>query len=232
MTDAETTPITYDFAFGDGTTFHFEVPLQGWVETPETRAQPLPKWTRLATDTCPNCPLDRATHKYCPAAVDLHVAAAKFRTIASYQRAQVSVVVGQRTYVSECDMNTGLRSLFGLYMALSGCPITSRLRPLALRHLPFATMNETLSRVVSHYLLKQYFVMKSGGTPDWELKELVTLYDALDVVSSAFVKRVAHASERDSNLNAICDLATFSRVYVMALDELLKEDKELFLKGF
>ncbi len=232
MTPADVTHITYDFAFDDGTTFHFEVPLRGWAETPATREQPLPEWTLLATDPCPNCPLDRATHKYCPAAVDLHAAATKFGAIASYTRARVSVVVGQRTFVSECDMNTGLRSLFGLYMALSGCPITSRLRPLALRHLPFATMEETLSRVVSHYLLKQYFVHKSGGTPDWELKGLVALYDALDVVSSAFVKRVGHASERDSNLNAICDFATFSRVYVMALDELLKEDKELFLKGF
>ena len=232
MNDANSNHITYDFAFADGTSFHFEVPLQGWVESAETRAQPLPEWTRLTTDICPNCPLNRDTHHYCPAAVDLHVAAAKFRTVASYARAQVSVVVGSRTYSSECDMNTGLRSLFGLYLALSGCPITSRMRPLALRHLPFATMNETLSRVVSNYLLKQYFVMKSGGTPDWELKELVALYDALDVVSSAFVKRVGHASERDSNLNAVCDFATFSRVYVMALDELLAEDKALFLKGF
>ncbi|MBI5767016.1 MAG: hypothetical protein HZA93_04425 [Verrucomicrobia bacterium] len=232
MSSAESTSITYDFAFDDGTAFHFEVPLQGWVETPQSREQPLPAWTELATDICTNCPLAGTGRKYCPAAVDLHAAAAKFRTIASYQRARVSVVVGHRTYVSECDMNTGLRSLFGLYMALSGCPITSRLRPLALRHLPFASMNETLSRVVSHYLLKQYFVMKSGGTPDWELKELMALYDALDLVSSAFVSRVGHASERDSNLNAICDFATFSRVYVMALDELLKEDKELFLKGF
>jgi hypothetical protein len=208
------------------------VPLQGRVETPQSASDGLPAWTELATDICPNCPLKGTGRRYCPAAVDVHAAATKFRAIASYQRAQLSVVVDQRTYVSECDMNTGLRSLFGLYLALSGCPITSRLRPLALRHLPFATMNETLLRVVSHYLLKQYLVGKSGGTPDWELRELMTLYDALDVVSSAFVKRVGHASERDSNLNAICNFATLSRVYVMALDELLADDKELFLRGF
>lgn len=224
--------ITYDFVFDDGLTHHFEVPFQGWTETPETRDQVHPEWTLLANDQCPNCPLDRATHKYCPAAVDLHAAATKFGAIASYKTARITVTVGSRTFASACDMNTGLRSLFGLYMALSGCPITRRMRPMALRHLPFATMEETLSRTVSHYLLKQYFVMKAGSTPDWELKGLLDLYQQLDAVNGAFVNRVRHASERDSNLNAICGLLTFARLYTMALDDLLAEDKALFLSGF
>ncbi len=226
--------IIYDFAFEDGQSYHFEVPLQGWVEnsTAATQSPALPAWTLLANDRCPNCPLDPTAHKYCPAAVDLHAAATKFSAVASYKNAKVSVIVGKRTYVSSCDMNTGLRSLFGLYMALSGCPVTRRMRPMALRHLPFSSMEETLSRVVSHYLLKQYFVMKTGGAPDWELKELLTLYQSLDDVNTAFVKRVGHASERDSNLNAICGFSTFSRLYTMALDDLLEEEKATFLKGF
>lgn len=224
--------ITYDFAFDDGTAFHFAVPLDGWAETAETPAPDLPEWTQLAVDRCPNCPLDPARRRHCPAAVDLHGAAAKFSAIASYASARVTVVVGARTFVSRCDMNTGLRSLFGLYMALSGCPITSRMRPLALRHLPFASMEETLTRAVSHYLLKQYFVLRTGGTPDWELSELRALYAALDEVNTAFINRVRRASERDSNLNAIVGFGTFARLYTMALDDLLEEEKAVFLKGF
>lgn len=224
--------ILYDFVFKDGQTYHFAVPLVGYVETPLTREEEHPHWTLLANDQCPNCPLDRNTHKYCPAAVDLHTAAEKFSAITSYQNALVTVVVGARTFTSNCDMNTGLRSLFGLYMALSGCPVTSRMRALALQHLPFSTMQETLSRVVSNYLLKQYFVMKSGGSPDWELKGLHALYESLDLVNSAFINRVRHASAHDSNLNAICGFGTFSRLYTMALDDLLDEEKERFLKSF
>lgn len=224
--------ITYSFVFDDGLTYHFDIPLQGWIETLATRDEPHPDWTLLANDQCPNCPLDRTTHKFCPAAVDLHVAATKFGAIASYKKAQVTVVVGDRTYAANCDMNTGVRSLFGLYMALSGCPVTGRMRPMALRHLPFSSIQETLSRVVSHYLLKQYFVVKTGGTPDWELKGLLTLYEALDEVNTAFINRLRHESQRDSNLNAICGFATFSRFYSMALDDLLEEDKDTFLKGF
>lgn len=224
--------ITYRFEFDDGVTHHFEIPLKGWVETDDTREEMHPAWTKLEVDRCPNCPLDCSRHKYCPPAIDLHAAAAKFSGIVSHKHARVTVIVGQRTFISTCDMNTGVRSLFGLYMALSGCPITGRLRPMALRHVPFSSMEETLSRVASHYLMKQYFVMKEGGTPDWELKELVGLYESLDVVNAAFIKRVRRASERDANLNAICGLSTFAQLYTMALDELLEEQKAHFLGGF
>lgn len=224
--------ITYHFAFEDGVTYDFKVPLQGWAESAPPTGRTLPEWTLLARDQCPACPLDPAKHRYCPAAVDIHEAAAKFSAVASYKNARITVVVGPRTYVADCDMNVGLRSLFGLYMALSGCPVTSRLRPLALRHLPFASFEETLSRVVSHYLLKQYYVMKAGDSPDWELKGLMTLYETLDEVNSSFINRVRHASERDSNLNAICGFSTFARLYTMAVDELLEEEKDVFLKGF
>lgn len=224
--------IIYDFTFEDGLTFHFEVPLQGWSEQTTPPDPALPDWTLLTQDRCPNCPLDPAQHRYCPTAVDLHAAAKKFSAIASYRSAQVTVLVGRRTYQSTCDMNTGLRSLFGLYMALGECPVTARLRPMALRHLPFATLEETLGRVVQHYLLKQYYVFKDGGTPDWELRGLLGLYDELEEVNRAFLARLKHASERDSNLNAICGFATFGRLYAMALDDLLSADKAVFLKGF
>jgi len=74
--------------------------------------------------------------------------------------------------------------------------------------------------------------MKSGGTPDWELTGLTQLYQQLEEVNVAFVSRLRHASERDSNLNAICGFMTFSRLYTMILDDLLAADKAVFLKGF
>jgi hypothetical protein len=224
--------IIYDFQFEDGRTFHFEIPLQGWVETPANRDAVHPEWTRLENDKCPNCPLSSTTHRYCPAAVDIHEAAKNFSAIASYQNAKVTVLVGTRTYSSTCDMNTGLRSLFGLYMALSGCPVTSRMRPMALRHQPFSSMQETLGRAVRSYLQKQYYIMKAGGIPDWELKGLLSLYDELDTVNSTFIKRLRRASERDSNLNAICGFATFARAYTFAFDELMEEEKRVFMDGF
>lgn len=224
--------IIYDFAFEDGRTFHFEVPLQGWSEQTHAGDKPLPAWTKLTHDRCPNCPLDPTRHTYCPIAVDLSGAAAKFSAIASYQKARVTVLVGVRSYQATCDMNTGLRSLFGLYMALGNCPVTSRMRPMALRHFPFATAEETLGRVVRDYLMKQYFIMKTGGTPDWDLRGLFALYEDLEEVNRAFHGRIRHASERDSNLNAVCGFTIFGRLFTLAFDQLLEAEKEVFLKGF
>ena len=51
-------------------------------------------------------------------------------------------------------------------------------------------------------------------------------------MNSTFINRVRRASERDSNLNAICGFGTFSRLYAMALDDLLAEEKAVFLEGF
>jgi len=186
--------IAYHFEFENGECYDFEIPTRGWEETKHLPTGQPPEWTRLVVNRCANCPLSPDKHQYCPAAVDLSGAASKFAGVKSFTRAKVRVVVGHRTYLSTCDMNTGLRSLFGLYMALSGCPIAGRMRPLALRHLPFATVEETLSRVVSSYLLKQHFLAKSGGTPDWELKALRELYVALEQVNTAFVARLRSAS--------------------------------------
>lgn len=225
--------ITYHFAFEDGTSHSFEIPTRGWDESARAPEgdQP-PDWTRLTVSRCSICPLNPEKHQYCPAAVDLSAAAKKFAAVASFTRANVKVVVGHRTYQATCDMNTGLRSLFGLYMALSGCPIAGRMRPLALRHVPFATVEETLTRVVSGYLLKQHFVLKTGGTPDWELKGLRELYETLELVSVAFVERLQRASKGDSNLNAMCGFASFARLYTMALDDMLTEEQADFLNGF
>jgi len=51
-------------------------------------------------------------------------------------------------------------------------------------------MEETRFRTVGSYLLKQYFVRKSGGVADLELRGLAQFYEAVRTVSQAFKRRV------------------------------------------
>jgi hypothetical protein len=226
-----TDQISYKFEFESGDCFDFEVPTRGWAESAVTAGQVPPDWTRLEVNQCAVCPLSSPEHKYCPAAVDLSAVAAKFAAVASFTRARITVVVGHRTFISDCDMNTGLRSLFGLCMALSGCPIAGRMRPLALRHLPFASVEETMTRVVGAYLMKQYFIAGSGGEPDWELKNLRALYESLEDVNQSLMARLRKASGSDSNLNAMLGFVSFAQLYTAGLDELLEQEKADFLGG-
>ncbi len=65
----------------------------------------------------------------------------------------------------------------GIYMVTSGCPVMGKLKPMVKFHLPFASGEETSYRMVTMYLLAQFFKYKNGKEPDWDLKNLVKIYD-------------------------------------------------------
>jgi hypothetical protein len=203
--NADEAMIHYHFVLESGQEFHFKVDRQRQTHPPTPRSSHA-DWTRLAFYQCTNCPLLDSVHSHCPAAMDVEEIATPFRDMISYERAQVRVSTPERDYAKDCDIQTALRSLLGLVMATSACPILSRLRMLASSHLPFATLQETVFRTVGAYLVKQYFVLKSGGTPDLELRGLERLYQELQTVNRCFKLRLDSACEKEANLNAIGSL--------------------------
>ena len=149
--------IDYVFSMDDGRCFHFEVhPDRPAKEPPDRLAGA--EWTHLTFHQCPGCPLEATQHRHCPAAVDVQAIATVFSDIISYEHTRVEVTTPERTFLKQCDVQTGLRALMGLVMATSGCPVLAKLKGLAHYHLPFATVEETTFRTVSLYLLRQYFV--------------------------------------------------------------------------
>jgi hypothetical protein len=222
--------ITYEFVIDGGTGHEFKVDLDrvpgsggGIARAP---------WTLLIFNQCPNCPLARTEHLHCPVALDLEDIVTRFRGLLSFQVATVKVHTPERSYVKQCDVQTGLRSLLGLVMATSGCPILGRFRSMAYYHLPFANVEETLFRTVGSYLLKQYFVRKAGGVADLELRGLARFYEEVGEVSHAFKGRIDAASEKDANMNAIGTLILLGMVVSSSLDEQLKELEAQFSEGY
>jgi hypothetical protein len=145
--------------------------------------------------------------------------------------AHIEVVTQERTYSKETDAQTGLRSLLGLIMATSGCPVLSQLKGLASSHLPFANLEETLFRTAGAYLIKQYFIHKDGGTPDLDLTGLDHLYRELQTVNRCFKGRLDTAFSKDSNLNAIGSLLYVAVGVSYSLQDNLMELKALFHKA-
>lgn len=223
--------IEYVFKMEDGAEFRFEVDLERKPAPAFATAQAA-AWTSLLFQQCPLCPLPIRPMARCPAAVDIEQIAAKFRNIFSYTQATVEVRTPERTYLKKTDVQTGLRALVGLIMASSACPILSRFKALTHYHLPFATIEETLFRSASAYLLKQYFIHKDGGTPDLNLDGLNRLYQEIQQVNGAFKVRLETASQRDANLNAIVSLQFMSMAVSSSLDERLAELRTHFLQEF
>jgi hypothetical protein len=213
--------IAYVFAMADGRSFRFEVrPDRPSTAQPAGLAEA--EWTRLSFHQCPGCPLDVAQHRHCPAALDLQAIASAFRDLISYEETRVEVTTPERTFVKQCDVQTGLRALMGLVMATSGCPVLSKLKGLAHYHLPFATVEETTFRTVSLYLLRQYFVHRDGGVPDLALRGLLEYYDQLQDLDQAFQNRLRVASTRDANLNAINSLFSLAAAVALSLEDQLE----------
>jgi len=196
-------------------------------------ADPLPDWTELGCQKCPCCPLDAGTSPNCPVAVNLSGVINSFSRHVSFEKVSVSIKTAARTYQKDISLQDALRSLLGLYMASSGCPILDKLRPLVRSHLPFATMEETAYRALSMYVLAQFFVQRRGGAPDWDLEGLGKLYKDVEIVNQAFHKRLETAGLADASLNAVGNLNYYAQFTNMVLKpEGLKKIENLFSSYF
>ena len=222
--------IYYEFQLENGESVEFEVDPEKALQEPGPEARH-ENWTKLGFHQCPNCPLSIRNCKFCPAAVDIEALVEKFQDVLSHQKAIVKVTTRERTYLKECDVQTGLKSLLGLILASGHCPVLSQLKPMAFYHLPFATIQETLYRVVGAYMVKQYFRKKEGEDTDLELKGLKAFYEELQAVNTHFMSRLQNAFKGDANLNALNVLFSLSVIVSMSLKDELEEMKPFFEGG-
>lgn len=195
----------------------------------------LPAWTELGFHQCPNCPLNQSTHTHCPVAVGLVDVVELFKNCVSHEVVDATVKTPNRTYQKRTSLQEVVGSLMGLHMASGGCPLLDKLRPLVITHLPFASVEETLYRTVSMYLLAQYFRWKRGLVPDWEMQDLVANCENLTAINVAFGKRILNINTCDANLNALVGLDCFSGMTGMSIsrgfiDENLEALFEAYLK--
>jgi hypothetical protein len=224
----DTLRFLYIFQFPDGTDKRFEVNLNAaTLELVPAAPASTPEWTKLAYHQCERCPLaDAAPH--CPIAVNLSSLVESFKNSPSFESTTVTVQAPERTYVKQTSLQQGLSSIIGIYMVTSGCPVMDQLRPNVRFHLPFATTEETTYRAVSMYLAAQYFRMRRGETPDWTLERLAEVYKGVWLVNRGMAQRLAHASSKDANVNAVIVLSTFGSNLDDYLDDSLEKIEPLF----
>ena len=84
---------------------------------------------------------------------------------------------------------------------------------------------------VAMYLVAQYFRMRRGKTPDWELEHLTDIYREVAKVNEGMTERLRHASTEDANVNAVTILSTQGGMVPMYLEDSLAEMEHLF-RGF
>ncbi len=188
---------------------------------------PKPAWTKLKYFQCGNCPLGDEV-EYCPVAVNLATLVETFKDALSFETTAVRVQTAERVYEKDTTLQKGLSSIIGIYMVTSDCPVMDKLRPNVRFHLPFASMDETIYRAVSMYLVAQYFLMRKGKKPDWELRHLIETYQAVAKVNQGMSDRIRHATDEDANVNAVIILSTQGGMVPTYVEDSLAEMEHLF----
>lgn len=132
-----------------------------------------PDWTRLDFNRCPNCPVPPGRLARCPVATNCVEVAEFFRNLKSQEIVDACVETAERKYVRRTSLQVMVGSLLEVVLTTSGCPWLDRFRFLVWTHLPFASLEEQVQRIVSLYLLTQHAIYRRGGEPDWSLRGLL-----------------------------------------------------------
>ncbi len=221
--------ISYTYVFRNGVAKPFDVLLDrktlGLMMKPTP--QP-PSWTFLKQNQCANCSLDARDHPFCPVALNFAGIAEHFAHAMSYEEVHVVVTTEERVYSRDTALQQGLTSLLGIIMPTSGCPILEPLKPMVRFHLPFATITETVFRMVSMCLVAQYLRHGEGKPFDFGLRELAKVYAEAAIVNRDFVRRLRDASMEDANINALVGLDCFATMVPLIAEDTLNEIRQYF----
>jgi hypothetical protein len=204
--------INYHFELENGTAWNYNLAFDAannYISKPSLSIKP---WTKLQFRQCAHCPLKAQEHPQCPVAKNLDSVVEDSKFTISHTRAKVTVTTPERAYFKECTTQEGLRSIFGLIMATSGCPHLDWLGPLARFHLPFSDLDETLFRVLSLQLVEQFLSQDTIDTAG-STKKIQERYANVEQVNHAFITRIREYCKADADKNAIAALDAYAQVF-------------------
>jgi hypothetical protein len=224
MSDSQFIRYCFDLPDGSRKTLDFSFDPQDFRLRNPAPAEP-PFWTELEFSQCANCPLSKAEHAHCPAALQMVGAVETLKALVSFDTVGVTVTQSERTIYAQTSAQQALSSVLGLIMATAGCPWTDRLRPMARFHLPFASELETVYRSICMYLLARE-LGGSGGAIGYAALE--ALYENLHLVNRDMSRRLGAATRTDPARNAMALLDSYTSLLPAALDSSLEDLKPLF----
>jgi hypothetical protein len=221
--------IRYEFRFNKGQVELFDIPIDSksllllWP-LPEKQ----PAWTILEYKQCLCCTLKKDAEPYCPVAKNISKVVSRFTGFISHEKCIVSCKTPERTYQKKTSVMEGLSSILGIVMATSRCPIMEIFRPMARFHLPFSTVEETLVRSTSFYLLRQYFKHNNKRSSDFNLKHLQGHYQKLKLLNEGLLARINALKGKDSDKNALLVFHSITEILSLEIETHLQSIEYLF----
>ncbi|MDK9707819.1 MAG: hypothetical protein OEL83_12290 [Desulforhopalus sp.] len=228
MTPTDRTAYEYSFLLPDLRCITFSViidPLSHEIATCPIIA---PAWARLEFHQCAPCTLKVEEHPYCPVALSISDLVTTFKATPSHVECTVSCRSPDRTVMKETKIQEGLTSILGLLIAISGCPIMEFFKPLARFHLPFATVDESIFRIVAMYMLRKYYQNEGMVRDHFSLGDIKDHYALVRLVNKGIFDRVHSVTQFDADKNAIITLNSLGQILEMEIDSNLESLAHLF----
>ncbi len=218
----------YIFIVQEGDPIEIELELDGnTLDLVKPGVEEIPEWATFKFLKCPQY-VECKTNAHCAIAANLAHIVNKFNSVWSFNEMDVLVETEERSFATHTTAQRALGSLLGIIMTTSGCPPLDFLKPMTRFHLPFSSLDETIFRVASMYLLGQHFRRKKGLEPDWTMSKLTEKYAKIDDVNANIVKRLQSATEVDASMNAVIVLDSFSKMLPFSLMDELQNMEYLF----
>lgn len=226
--------ITFQYCFNLETGIQEKFPIYLNVKNLQmlnTIPSDLPKWADRKLHRCPNCRLTEDSIQYCPLAVRLVDICDRFKQFNSTEQIYIDIFTPERVISHKSFLQTGISSLIFLIIAVSGCPNTAFLKPMARFHLPFPSeydqitvhqMEEIIFRSVSTYLLNQYFLLENGQKTDLALNEFERNYRDFHIIITNITNRLREAGVSEAVLNALVILDMHTNILSKNIKKLLK----------
>jgi hypothetical protein len=215
--------ISYLFDFGNNQVKTFETLLNASTLSlvlPESYE--IPSWAKAFR--CSQCSRETANSHCCSICINISHMIEEFKTFDSVTPCTISVYTKERNYTLKSDVQRGLSSLLGLYMATSDCPFLGFLRPMARFHLPFASVEETIFRSTGSYLIGQYFKAKKSNQADFDLRRLPATYSKVSKINHDIIRHLhENYYAHDAYANSLVILDNFAQMISAYLPEELDE---------
>lgn len=218
--------IRYRFETSPGEEVVFEIDPEGGA--PAAAEGAVPDWALLDRHRCDPCTLDPAERRACPAALAILPAVEAFSKNLSFEDMTVGVEIEGIGLRATLPAQRAVRSLLGLQLALSDCPVMRRLRPMARFHVPFGAKEHTAFRFLATHLIAQHLRREEGKPADFSLDGLHALFSDVHRVNARLADRIRAASEQDAAVNSLVLLDNFAHVAEINIEQSTRLLRPLF----
>ena len=219
--------IIYTLNFKGEDPIRFEVDEEGDTSI-EYLDEPVADWLKLENGKCAGCKIPKGERITCPAALSIQPILDVFGGRVSHETVEVTVEMNDVKAHGSMPAQSAIRSLMGLCLALSACPVMKKLRPMASFHVPFGGMGHSLFRFVGMYLTAEYLRKEKGHSSNPDLSGLKKFTNRLHEVNVKLSKRILLGSQRDAIVNSLVFLDTLTSILKIDIDASLKILKPYF----